>query len=81
MTETLFEIAAYNRPLYRNSSENSTSYQDLVQIFSTTSYALYTEYFIKKIVEDAQNHYHYLLKFNLKKNIRKCVKKYMLTDL
>lgn len=81
MTETLFEIGRFNKPLYQSQPETSSKYNSLVQSFCKTSYALYTEYFIKKIALTAQDNHPDLFKFSLKRNLRKCVKKFMLTDL
>lgn len=53
----------------------------MLQNFCATSYGLYTEHFIKKIATDAANLYEHLHRFCMKKNLRKCVKKFMLTDL
>lgn len=81
MTETLFEIASFNRPLYASAPTASNGYASLVENFSATSYALYTEYFIKKIAAEAEAMNAGLYRLCVKKSLRKCVKKFMLTDL
>lgn len=81
MTETLFEIVSLEKPLYPKNHASASTYNSLLQYFCSNSYGLYTEQFIKKIAADSQNSHHHLHKFHLKKSLRKCVKKFMMTDL
>lgn len=81
MTETLFEIAPYNKPFSNPSHESSNSYQIFLQNFTNSTYGLYTELFIKKIATDALSINESLIKYSIKKFLRKCIRKFMLTDL
>jgi hypothetical protein len=81
MIETIFEIGKFNKQSYQPNQESLSTYNALSQSFCSTSYALYTEYFIKRIANEAQDKHNDLLKYSLKRNLRNCVKKFMLTDL
>lgn len=81
MTETLFEISAFNKPLYRDGPSAPDAYQNLLQQYSLSFYGLYTESFIKRIAIDAEKQYRHMGALYLKKSLRKCVKKFLLTDL
>lgn len=81
MTETLFEISAFNKPLYRDGPSAPDAYQNLLQQYALTFYGLYTESFIKRIATEVEKQYRHMAALNVKKSLRKCVKKFLLTDL